>query len=262
MKTFAKQVVLVTGGGAGIGLEVSRILAAEGAVVAIIDLDPKHIEELSSKFPPNTAVVGVTGDVCNRESLQSAVAKLEEKVGPIDLLIANAGVGFETSALRFQADEFEKLIHVNLVGVSNSIGAVLPGMLSRGRGHLAAISSLASYRGLPRMAAYCASKAGVNALMDAFRVELAPLGISVTTICPGWIRTRMTEDINVDTEGILGVDEAAGEIVGAIRSRRTFHAFPRSSVWRLNVIRWLPHGIADWLIRRKLRELEKKKEGM
>src|SRR5207245_2000808 len=100
----------------------------------------------------------------------------------IDLLIANAGIGIETSALAFRAEDIEAQIRVNLIGVANSIEAVLPAMLARRRGHLAAISSLASYRGLPKMAGYCASKAGVNALLDAVRVEVRSHGIAVTTI--------------------------------------------------------------------------------
>src|SRR5207248_899709 len=107
-------------------------------------------------------------------AIVQAARDLEAKLGPIDLLVANAGIGIETNAINFKIDDMNLVLNVNLLGVSNSIGAVLPGMIERKRGHLVAISSAASYRGLPRMLAYSASKAGVNAIMDGLRVELKP----------------------------------------------------------------------------------------
>jgi short-subunit dehydrogenase len=145
---------------------------------------------------------------------------------------------------------------VNLLGVANSVAAVLPGMLQRRRGHLVAISSLASYRGLPLMAGYCASKAGVNALLDALRVELRPHGISVTTICPGWIRTPLTANVRVPMRGMMEVDAAARQIARAIRRRVPFFAFPRSGVWPVRLLRWLPSGVSDWLVTRLMRHAE------
>src|SRR5262249_24234672 len=136
-------------------------------------------------------------DVCDRAALKAAVADLERRVRPTDTLVANAGIGLETAALDFSAERVEAQVRVNLVGVANSVEAVLPGMLGRKRGHLVCIASLASMRGFPRMAGYCASKAGVAAMMDSLRVELRPHGIDVTTICPGWIRTPLTDNIDV-----------------------------------------------------------------
>ena len=130
-------------------------------------------------------------------SLRAAVKEVESKLGPVDILIANAGIGMENSALSFRGEDFEAQVRVNLIGVANSVAAVLPGMIERKRGHLVAISSLASYRGLPLMAGYCASKSGVNALFESLRLELAPLGIDTTIICPGWIKTPLTAHIGV-----------------------------------------------------------------
>src|SRR5262249_60986560 len=136
------------------------------------------------------------------------------------------GIGRETSALGFRAEDVEAQVRVNLVGVANSVEAVLPGMIGRKAGHLVAISSLASYRGLPKMAGYCASKAGVNALMEALRFELRPHGVAVTTVCPGWIRTPLTANINVPHLYMMEVGDAARRIVEAARQRPSFGAFP------------------------------------
>ena len=110
------------------------------------------------------------------------------------------------------------------------------------------MSSLASYRGLPKMAGYCASKAGVNALLDSLRVELQPAGIAVTTICPGWIRTPLTKDLE-GYDSTLPVDEAVRQMVWAIEKRKPWHAFPGSTTRRVRGPRWLPCLVSDWFIR-------------
>jgi len=103
------------------------------------------------------------------------------------------------------------------------------------------------------MAAYCASKAGVNALLDGLRVELKPLGIDTTTICPGWIRTPMTANINVGSMPMMTVEDAVGRMVEAIRTRKVFVAFPSRLVWQVRLLRYLPLRAGDWLAHRLLR---------
>jgi short-subunit dehydrogenase len=169
------------------------------------------------------------------------------------LLIANAGIGAETSVLNYDAAAMARIIGVNLIGVSNSLAAVLPGMLKRKAGHVVAISSVASFRGLPRMLGYCASKSGVNAIMEGLRVEVKRYGLVVTTICPAWIRTAMTAQIDLPMENLLEPGEAARLIVRAIERRLPFYAFPRKMVWRLRLLRWLPLSWQDNLIRKMTR---------
>jgi NAD(P)-dependent dehydrogenase (short-subunit alcohol dehydrogenase family) len=247
-------VALITGAGSGLGRALARALAAEGTAVAAIDLKPEPLatlaEELGSK-----KVEWAVADVTDRPALRAAVAQLEERLGPVGLLIANAGIGLETPGVTFPAEAIEAVIRVNLIGVVNSIEAVLPGMVKRQGGHLVAVSSLASFRGLPRMAGYCASKAGVNAVMDALRVELKPHGISVTTICPGWIQTPMTANLDVPKPHLMEAAEAARRIVRAIRRRWPFYAFPRPAARRLRLLSWLPTAASDWLLYRVVRSL-------
>src|SRR5207244_3368981 len=102
---------------------------------------------------------------------------------------------------------------------------------------------------------YCASKAGVNGLMDALRVELRPHGVTVTTVCPGWIRTPLTANINVPHLYMMEVGDAARRIVEAVRRRREFFAFPPPAAWRVRLLRWLPCGASDWLVRRMVERL-------
>jgi len=249
--SFANQVVLITGAGSGIGRQMALTLAGEGAAVAALDLKPDGLAGLAAELGGRRVATAVA-DVTDRNSLYPAVRELEGRLGPTDLLIANAGIGAATGADPYNAEGIEAQVRVNLIGVSNSVGAVLPGMVERRRGHLVAISSLASYRGLPKMAGYCASKAGVCALMESLRVELRRRGIAVTIICPGWIRTPLTEDIDVPHPFLMDPVEAVGRILGAVRRRKAFFAFPGPSVRRMRLLRWLPARASDWLVRRMM----------
>jgi short-subunit dehydrogenase len=257
MTPFANHVAFITGAGSGLGRELARNLASKGAAIAAVDLKAEPLESLARELAPRR-VAWAVADVTDLTGLRNAVIGLQEQLGPIDLLIANAGIGIETSALAFRAEDIAAQVRVNLIGVANSIDAVLQGMLARKQGHLVAISSLASYRGLPKMAGYCAAKAGVNSLMEAVRIEVRPYGIAVTTICPGWIRTPLTANINVPQPHMLPVEKATERIVRAIQARRPFYAFPAASAWQVAVLRWLPARLSDWLLNRRWRALEKR----
>jgi NAD(P)-dependent dehydrogenase (short-subunit alcohol dehydrogenase family) len=246
MSTFHDRVALITGAGSGIGRQLARMLAAEGARVAALDLQPAGLEALAAELPGKPLATEVA-DVTDLQATRAAVARLAGQLGPVDLLIACAGIGCGTPAEEFDAELVNSILRVNLLGVVNAVDAVLPGMRERRRGHLAVLSSLASYRGLPMMAAYSASKAGVNALFDSLRVELKAFGIATTTVCPGWIATPMTADLGLPDRAKMSVEDAGAVILDAIRRRRPFVAFPRRLVWRVRMLRYFPRPVADWL---------------
>lgn len=246
---FAGKVVLITGAASGLGRQLAWELAGRGCAIAALDRHAEGLESLVAELS-GKPVAWAVADVNDREGLGKGVAELKQKLGPADILIASAGIGIETSGRDYRAEDVEAVIRVNLIGVSNSIGAVLPDMLSRRSGHLVGISSLASFRGLPKLAAYSASKAGLNALLDGLRVELRGQGIAVTTICPGFVRTPMTAELEARQVPMLDVGDAARRIVVAIERRQAFHAFPwRPARW-LGFLRWLPLSWSDWIIGR------------
>ncbi len=246
MSTFRDRVALITGAGSGIGRQLACMLAEQGARVAALDVRPEGLSQLAVELAGKTFATA-TADVTDLTAMRAAVADLEGRLGPTDLLVACAGIGRKTEATPFQAEEINEHIRINLIGVVNSIDTVLSGMQQRRSGQLVVLSSLASYRGLPMMSGYCASKAGVNALLDSLRVELRTSGIAVTTVCPGWIRTPMTASIRLPDSEVMEVDQAAAVILNAIRRRKAFVAFPRKLVWRVRLLRYLPRRIADWL---------------
>jgi NAD(P)-dependent dehydrogenase (short-subunit alcohol dehydrogenase family) len=246
---FNNQVALITGAGSGIGRELAMQMAREGAIVAALDLHAETLQQLMVDLQASGGVGAFqVANVTKLDEQRAAVAGFEQRLGPIEIAIASAGIGRPTPAKDFDVQNFQEQIEVNLIGVANTFAAVIPGMRQRKRGHLVALSSMASYRGLPHMAGYCASKAGVNALMDSFRFELRSSGIDCTTICPGWIRTPLTQQIPVPKEDLLEVEPAVRLMVDALRRKRSFTAFPLKPRAMLMFIRWLPTGLGDWLL--------------
>src|SRR5262245_51732449 len=250
MNDFRDRVGLVTGAASGIGRQLAGMLAAEGAHVAALDCQAGPLDELVAGLPGKHA--RAVADVTDLAGVRAAARQLEEQLGPTDVLIACAGIGRKTSAEEFSAEEVNAHIQVNLIGVVNSVDAVLAGMRQRRRGHLVVLSSLASYRGLPMMGGYCASKAGVSALFDSLRIELKPLGIAVTTVCPGWIRTAMTAQLAFSAGEAMPVEKACGVILSAIRQRRPYVAFPPRQAWQVRLLRYLPRPLSDWMTARHI----------
>jgi short-subunit dehydrogenase len=179
----------------------------------------------------------------------AAVHEIVAKLGPVDLLVANAGVGAPTLLEPFNVADVEKMFRVNTLGVVYAIEAVLPDMLRRGQGHLAAVSSLAAYKGLPGESAYCASKAAVNTYLEGLRIQLRGRGIAVTTICPGFVKTPMTDINQFHMPWLLQADDAARRIVRALQHRCKVYNFPWQTTLLMRVTRWLP----DWVMARGMR---------
>jgi NAD(P)-dependent dehydrogenase (short-subunit alcohol dehydrogenase family) len=180
----------------------------------------------------------------------AAVREAEARLGPIERLIANAGGGSKTDAQGFRAGDVEAILRLNVVGAANCIEAVLPGMLARGRGHIVVTSSLAAWRGLPGAAAYSAAKAALTAMMESLRIDLAPHGIDVTVLAPGFVRTRPDQKrkpFQVDLE------PATARMARAIRARRKAYAFPLPLVLALGFSRLLPAPLYDRLLSRRRR---------
>lgn len=256
MDSFYNRVALITGAASGIGRQLALSLAAEGARIAAVDRQSDGLDRLSSDLKGKTIACAIA-DVTDRAAVHSAVTRLEEQVGPTDLLVASAGIGIETPAETFRAEDFIAQIQVNLIGVINTLDAVLPGMCQRRSGHIAALSSMASYRGLPHMGGYCASKAGLNSLFDSLRVELRPKGIAVSTICPAWVRTPLTTPLGLPNKEIMEVEDAVRLILAALHARRPFLAFPSGKAWQARLLRHTPQPISDWLIRQWARKMKK-----
>jgi short-subunit dehydrogenase len=242
---------MITGASSGIGRGVALELARRGATLALVARREDKLQEISREIEAlGGKALALPADVQEFESMQAAANHLREQLGPIDVLLANAGVGVTRDGAQLDAAEVAEVIGVNVIGVANSVAAVVHEMVARGRGHLVVISSLAAYRGLPKSAAYCASKAAVSAFFESLRLDLQPRGIDVTIIHPGFIKTPLTAGRSAEMPFLMELDAAVLKIVQAMEKRKRSYAFPwqLASLVRLGLL--MPSAMYDRISRR------------
>lgn len=193
------QVALVTGGTRGLGLAIATRLAAEGASVAVVGRDKERAREVALELSgTGVPAVGVGADVSSWEDAQRAVAKARSVLGPIDIVVANAGIGVIGPVADADPADWRRMMDINYLGTAHITKAALPGMLERGRGDIVAIASAGGTKGYPDWSGYCASKWAVVGFMDCLAQEVTTRGVRVSTFCPGGIDTPFWDDLNVD----------------------------------------------------------------
>ena len=193
------QVALVTGGTRGLGLAIATRLAAEGASVAVVGRDKERAREVALELSgTGVPAVGVGADVSSWEDAQRAVAKARSVLGPIDIVVANAGIGVIGPVADADPADWRRMMDINYLGTAHITKAALPGMLERGRGDIVAIASAGGTKGYPDWSGYCASKWAVVGFMECLAQEVTTKGIRVSTFCPGGIDTPFWDDLNVD----------------------------------------------------------------
>jgi len=239
--------VWVTGGASGMGEALIAPLLDRGARVAITDRRAEALAVTASRYTRGQPVVAVPGDVTDRDAMHAVVAQVEQALGGIDIAILNAGITGQISALSLDVASIKRVFDVNFFGALYGLEAVLPGMLQRGSGQVVAVASLAGYRGLPKMAGYGASKAALIHAFDSFRFELAPRGIQVTLVTPGFVRTEMTSS-NDPRPAIVDAAVAARIILDGVADGRHEVHFPARLSWLIKALRVLPYPIYERII--------------
>jgi NAD(P)-dependent dehydrogenase (short-subunit alcohol dehydrogenase family) len=185
------KAVLVTGAARGIGEHTARALAGRGARLALVGLEPDRLAALATELGPQHA--WFEADVTDQAAVDAAVDGAVAALGGIDVVVANAGVANNNTVAVSPVDVVVRTIDVNLVGVVRTVSAALPHVIAR-RGYVCIIASAASFTVLPGMAAYSASKAGVEAFANALRLEVAHKGVRVGSVHPSWIDTDLVRD--------------------------------------------------------------------
>jgi short-subunit dehydrogenase len=245
------KTVMVTGASSGIGRGLALELSRRGAKLGLIARRAEKLAELVWEIEAtNGKAIALPADVMDVNSLAAAATQLRSTFGPIDVLIANAGVGATVDAAELKGSTVAGVINVNVLGAANSVEAVVPEMVQRGSGQLVVISSLAAYRGLPKSAAYCASKAAVSAFFESLRLDLKPRGIDVTIIHPGFIKTPLTAGRHAQMPFLMELEDAVQKIISAIEKRKKSYAFPwqLASIVRAGML--MPNFMYDWISRR------------
>jgi 3-oxoacyl-[acyl-carrier protein] reductase len=213
---LAGKVALVTGGGRGIGRRIALELTRAGARVAVAARTREQAEATAAE----TDGLAIEADVSNRAHVERMVARAEQELGPLDLLVNNAGIAiWEGSAWELEPEEWWHVFEVNVLGVYLCCRAVIPGMIARGGGRIVNVASGAAYLPGSTSTAYSASKAAVHRFSETLAGQLEPHGIPVFSISPGLVRTDMTSDSFGD-DAPWTPPELAPRLVRALASGR------------------------------------------
>lgn len=251
---WSGQRVWILGASSGIGAETARLLGQRGARLALSARREAALADLRSGLPPaaRQAAHVLPCDIADPAAVAAAARTLFEAWDGLDLVLVAAGVYDALRPQDLDAQTLPRVRHTldtNLLGAYHVLAAVLPEFLRRGAGRLAFVSSVAGYNGLPRALAYAPSKAALNNLCEGLHLELRPLGIGVTRICPGFVATPMTAGLDVPMPALQTPAAAARAIVrGLERGDFEIH-FPRRFTYGLKVLQWLPRRLYFRLLR-------------
>lgn len=247
MTSLRNKVVFITGGARGIGAETARRLSAKGAKLVLTDLNETDLKALAAELGEDRVLTAVA-DVRDLPAMQAAVARAVERFGGIDVVVANAGIASYGSVSQVDPDAFKRVLDINVLGVFHTVRASLPTLIERG-GYGLIVSSLAAYAACPGLAPYNASKAGVEMLANALRLEVAHQGVRVGSAHMSWINTALVRDTQADLPAFdqllaslpwplnktTTVDKCAAAFVKGIERRRTRVYCPR---W-VALFRWV-----------------------
>jgi short-subunit dehydrogenase len=226
-------------------------IAARGGQLGLLARREDLLNEIVAEARKrNVKAIAATADVRDAKAVREAADRFRRELGPIDILIANAGIGTADHAVRLTPEHAANVIGINVLGAVNSVAAVLPEMVERKQGRLVAISSLAAYRGLAKSAAYCASKAALTAYFESLRIDLRHTGVGVTIIHPGFIKTDLTAGRGAKMPYLMELEDGVKKIVSAIEREKKLYAFPWQLATIVRASMLMPVAMYDWIAER------------
>lgn len=245
---------LITGASSGIGRTLATKLAAEGVHVVVAARRLELLAELAAEITSaGGRATTLALDVSDAARVEAEVRALDERVGGLDLVIANAGMGRECWSGKLTWDRCAGTIAVNVSGAVATLVAALPAMVERGHGHIVGISSLAQYRGLPSNAVYAASKAFLSTFLEGVRIDLQGTGVAVTDVRPGFVRTPMTASNKGPMPWLLEPEAAADHVLRGLKNREDVVAFPWQLASVVQAASLLPNALYDRAVGRARR---------
>ena len=248
MQTRSKELAWITGGGTGIGLALTRRLAAHGWKVVVSGRRREPLEAVAAEFPD--AVFPWPMDVADLGAVRQAVAGIEARHGAITLAVLNAGMYQPVKLDTFKGETFAEHMRVNFLGAVNGMDALLPYMRQRRSGHVVLVASVAGYRGLPLASAYGPTKAALINLAESCRSMFAREGLTISVCNPGFVETPLTEGNPFPMPFLMNVDDAAAALERGIERGQFEIAFPTRFVLILKLLRALPYALYFPIIRR------------
>ena len=234
--------VVISGASSGIGLALARHYLERGAFVAALARRGELLQSLAVEFPEQVFCYAL--DVRDAPEIRDAAHDFITRVGVPDIVIANAGVSRGTLTEHAEdIDVFQQVMDINVLGMVKTFQPFIAAMRAERYGSLVGIASVAGFRGLPGAEAYSASKAAAISYLESLRVELHASGIKVVTICPGYIKTPLTDVNTYPMPFILEVNKAARRMARVIERGKSFAVVP----WQMGMVGWLMKRLPNWL---------------
>jgi len=256
MRDLKNRRIWITGASMGIGRSLTLELARRGAIMILTARGTEKLQKLQMEVrEQGGSAIIKSGDVTDLERMKHIAKEAEEELGAIDILIANAGTHTFSRPEDFDTDEYLRLMDLNYGGTLRCIDAVLPGMLQRRAGRIVGVASLAGLRGLPRAAAYSASKGAVINFLQSIRFHLIRHDVHVTIVTPGFVRTPLTDKNDFKMPFLVEPERAARIIASGIAKGRKSISFPFPFNWTIQFLRVIPYPLYEWIITRVWRRM-------
>lgn len=238
---------IITGASTGIGHALAHELAKRGYDLALLARRADLLEGLASELRARgKRAIAIACDVLDAGAVRESVQRAQTELGgTFDLAIANAGVSIPSHATKFKLDDAEQMIRVNVLGLMYLYDAVIPSMVEQGSGRFVGVASIAGLRGLPTSGPYSASKAAVQAFLEAGRIELKPYGVGITIVNPGFVATPMTEKNRFRMPFLMQPDAAAVVIADGIERGSRVVEFPLPMSLLMRFVRYLPDALYE-----------------
>lgn len=244
----SKGLFWVTGASSGIGRAVALELARRGWTVVA---SARRTERLAALAAESPNIVPLPLDITDRVAVAAAIESIEREHGPIAAALLNAGGWRKDARGTVDAEAFAETYRLNVEGTVNCLAPLLPLLEARQAGRVAVVASVAGYRGLPGGAyAYTSSKAALISLAESLRIDLAPRGITVQVVNPGFVRSELTAQNAHPMPFLLETDAAARRIADGLETTQFEIAFPRRTVWPMKLLGLLPASLYLPLVRR------------
>ena len=242
------RTALITGASSGMGRGLAAHFARLGVKVYAAARRAELLEQLRTEVGEN--IVPLTLDVADADATCARVQAIDAECGGLDLVVANAGAGRETSGRRIKWPDVRRLIDINVTGAIATLCGALPGMVERKRGHIAAVGSLAARLPLPRNSTYCATKAFLSMWLDSVRLDLKGTGVAVTLIEPAFVKSELSEKNPFPMPFLLETEDAVRRIASGLLARDQICAFPWQYQAAIGFGRSLPRPLRLNLLRR------------